>query len=136
LSEDFIREFQDKVDWKMVSMHSKLSEDFLREFSEKVEWFFLSYDQILSENFIREFKNRVHWSFISGYQILSDNFIEEFKDRIRWKMYFEEKEASFDIIKKYIFKTDLENITEFKTNHLNDIQIREIDKLLKLKHLF
>ena len=39
LSEDFIREFQDKVNWEMISVTQKLSEDFIREFQNKVDWF-------------------------------------------------------------------------------------------------
>jgi hypothetical protein len=135
LSEDFIREFQDKVDWGMISIHSKLSEDFIREFSEKVEWFYISFHSILSENFIREFQNKVYWSFISRHH-LSDDFVEEFKDRVDWKIYFEENRTSFDIIKKFIFKTDLENTKDFETAHLNNTQIQEIEKLFKLKKIF
>ena len=38
LSEDFIREFQDKVDLENISSYSTLSEDFIREFQDKVDW--------------------------------------------------------------------------------------------------
>ena len=37
LSEDFIREFQDKVWWNYISEFQKLSEDFIREFKEKLK---------------------------------------------------------------------------------------------------
>ena len=33
LSEDFIRDHQDKVDWEYISKYQKLSEDFIKEFS-------------------------------------------------------------------------------------------------------
>ena len=36
LSEDFIREFQDKVDWNKVSMYQKLSDDFIIEFQDRL----------------------------------------------------------------------------------------------------
>ena len=39
LSEDFIREFQDKVDWGAISIYPNLSEDFIREFQNKVRWY-------------------------------------------------------------------------------------------------
>ncbi len=38
LSENFIREFQDKVDWNYISNYQKLSENFIREFQDKVDW--------------------------------------------------------------------------------------------------
>ena len=82
LSEDFIREFQDKVDWDIISYHQRLSENFIREFEDKVDWGLISHLQTLSEDFIREFKDKVHWGCISLYQELSQEFINEFKDYI------------------------------------------------------
>jgi len=38
LSEDFIREFKNEVDWENISMYQTLSEDFIREFGKKVKW--------------------------------------------------------------------------------------------------
>ena len=55
LTEEYIREFQDKVDWKSISWRQKLSEEFIREFQDKVYWKYISCDQKLSEEFIKEF---------------------------------------------------------------------------------
>ena len=82
LSEDFIQEFQDKVDWGYISMFQKLSEDFIREFQDKVYWYNISTYQKLSESFIRDFQDKVRWYFISKHQKLSNEFIDEFKDRL------------------------------------------------------
>ena len=65
LSEDFIREFKDRVDWESILIYQRLSEDFIREFKDKVDWDCVSEFQILSEDFIREFQDRVNWEFIS-----------------------------------------------------------------------
>ena len=35
-SEDFIREFQSKVDWELISLHQNLSKEFIIEFIDKV----------------------------------------------------------------------------------------------------
>jgi hypothetical protein len=78
LSESFIREFQDKLKWKMVSSHQKLSENFIREFQDKVHWASISEFQELSEDFISEFQDKVKWNKITKYQNLSKEFIEEF----------------------------------------------------------
>ena len=77
--ENFIREFQDKVDWDEISCNQELSEDFIREFQDKVDWIEISYNQKLSENFIREFQDKVDWYIIYQCQKLSNNFIKEFK---------------------------------------------------------
>ena len=82
LSEDFIREFKDKVDWFRISIYQKLSENFIREFKDCVNWCCISARQKLSEDFIREFQDKVDWLWISISQKLSNEFIEEFKDKL------------------------------------------------------
>ena len=68
-------------DWGMISQINYLSEDFIREFQDKVVWDYVCYKQKLSEDFIREFQNKVNWHWISIHQTLSEDFINEFKDR-------------------------------------------------------
>ena len=84
LTEDFIQEFKDKVDWTCISRYPHLSEDFIRKFADRVEWYYISAYQHLSENFIREFADRVAWDWIVKYQPLSEDFIREFKDKVNW----------------------------------------------------
>jgi hypothetical protein len=89
LSEDFIREFQDKVNWRAVSEYQTLSVDFIREFQNKIEetrsWDRISGYQKLSEDFIREFKDKLSWGKISYFQKLSEDFIREFQDKVNWE---------------------------------------------------
>ena len=54
-----------------------LSEDFIREFKDKVDWYWISIRQTLSEPFIKEFKDKVDWEEITEYQTLSENYIKE-----------------------------------------------------------
>ena len=81
-SEDFIREFKDKVDWMWISKSQTLSEEFIEEFKDRVNWKYISEYQTLSEDFIREFQNKVSWRYISTNQLLSENFKEEFKEEL------------------------------------------------------
>ena len=46
-------------DWETLSEHRGLTEDFIREFADKVDWECISIYQHLSEDFIREFKDKV-----------------------------------------------------------------------------
>ena len=82
LSEEFIREFKDNVDWDMISNYQTLSEDFIREFKDNVNWLYISRNSNLkyklSEDFIREFKDKLYWYFISTDQKLNSEFINEF----------------------------------------------------------
>ena len=79
LTEDFIRKFQDDVNWDCISSCQKLSEDFIREFKNKVNWTCISSCQKLSEDFIREFKDRVNWEYIIKYNELSKILLENLK---------------------------------------------------------
>ena len=80
-----IEEFIDDLcgtNWEYISKYHKLSENFIREFQDKVDWYYISKYQKLSENFIREFKDKVNWEFISEYFLLSESFVREFKNKI------------------------------------------------------
>ena len=67
----------DKNCWKVISQHQTLSEDFIREFKDKLDWGEICRNQKLSEDFIREFKNKITIYEICRYQKLSEEFIEE-----------------------------------------------------------
>lgn len=49
-----------RIQWNYISEFQELSEDFIREFKDKVYWHWISKYQKLSENFIREFKHRLY----------------------------------------------------------------------------
>ena len=66
------------TDWYYISICQKLSEEFIKEFQDKVYWNYISQYQKLSEEFIKEFQDNVDWNCISIYQKLSEEFIKEF----------------------------------------------------------
>ncbi len=86
LSEDFIRDFQDKVAWSCITRYQQLSGSFLIKYKDKMSnwqfWDNISEYQTLSEDFIRNNKNEIKWGNISRCQKLSRKFIREFKDKI------------------------------------------------------
>ena len=51
--------------WLSLSIHKDLTEDFIREFADKVDWGWISMYQYLSEDFIKESQHLVDWSAIS-----------------------------------------------------------------------
>ena len=101
LTEDFIQEFKDKVDWFSISRYPHLSEDFIRKFADRVDWYCISAYQYLSENFIREFADRVAWGWIVKYQQLSEDFIREFKDKVNWYYISAYQHLSEDFIREF-----------------------------------
>ena len=101
LTEDFIREFKDKVVWRWISIYQRLSEDFIREFKDKVDWYNISKYQYLSEDFIREFFDRVDWDYISTYQHLSEDFIREFQHKVDWNRVSQYQRLSKEFIEEF-----------------------------------
>jgi hypothetical protein len=53
-----ISEF-DEYDWRSISQCQNLSEDFIREFQHKVNWFKISIHQKLSDDFKKEFQHKI-----------------------------------------------------------------------------
>jgi hypothetical protein len=101
LSEDFINEFSHKVYWDYISEYQKLSEEFIRKNSENLYWWPISSRQKLSENFIREFQYKVHWQLISIYQKLSEEFIREFSDKVHWAFILQIQKLSEEFIREF-----------------------------------
>ena len=114
LSEDFIREFADRVDWYYVSEYQKLSESFIKEFAGKVDWYCISAYQKLSESFIREFADKVDWYCISAYQKLSEVFIEEYSNNIDWSWISKYQKLSEDFIRKFSDRVDWKRILGYQ----------------------
>ena len=53
------KEYKEIIDkyngnFSLISTHQTLSEDFIREFQDKVDWFWITRIQKLSEDFIKE----------------------------------------------------------------------------------
>lgn len=124
LSEDFIREFQDHLDWKLISkQEDELSEDFIREFQHRVDWREISKHQDLSEDFIRDFEDDVDWREISKHQNLSEDFIRDFEDKVDWERIVKNQRLSGDFIREFQDKVDWIDISYYQT--LSEDFIRE-----------
>ena len=76
-SEEFMREFQDHLNWHQLSIHQDLSEEFIREFQFRVNWYWVSVHQTLTTDFVREFITELSWDgVLSNPKInLSEEFI-------------------------------------------------------------
>ena len=99
-----IRKDPDNQNWEDFNFYKK-SEDFIREFENKVDWFCISCEETLSEEFIREFQDKVYWSRISYFQKLSKEFIVEFQNKIVFKNLLKNENISDEI--KELCKTFL-----------------------------
>ena len=49
-----------EYEWEEISYYKYLSEEFIREFKDKVNWYYVSKYQKLSEEFIQAFKSKIY----------------------------------------------------------------------------
>jgi hypothetical protein len=61
LTADFLREYQDKLNWHTVTLYQDLSEELILEFQDKVNWEMISAYYDLSEDFIRKFEDKLDY---------------------------------------------------------------------------
>ena len=72
------------ADWEEISQQGDLSDEFIEQYADKLNWTALCYNQIISENILRKFKDKVNWETVCGGQILSLEFIREMADYVDW----------------------------------------------------
>ena len=64
-------------EWGYISLNQTLTEDFIREFENKVNWRFISSNQKLSKGFIVEFSDKLNFKDLLINNHLSDE-VKEF----------------------------------------------------------
>jgi len=69
------------LDWHFISC-KKISENFIREFKEKVDWMNISMYQSLSHSFIKEFKDKLWIKTMMRQKRISRKFYNELKETI------------------------------------------------------
>ena len=83
LSEEFLAfnkaklEMDGGINWAVISGHQQLSEDFIRQFKNKLDWDFIVIRQKLSEAFIEKHAQYIDWWLLGAWQELSDEFVEK-----------------------------------------------------------
>ena len=123
-------------DWFDIACNHNLSEGFIREFKDKLDWEFVSEYQFLSEDFIREFQNKLDWYHLSKKQKLSDSFLLEFQNKIVWDLYLTLHQVEFTIMKRAILRSSFYIIDKLVIEHLTNHQRLEIQILLSFKYQF
>ena len=83
LSEDFLREHQDKLDWNTIFYSQILSLEFIKEFAEKHNPVDIS-NVNMSMPWIEEYQIRFNYSMIAKYQIIDLDFIKEKLDKLEY----------------------------------------------------
>jgi hypothetical protein len=78
VSETFLRKHHSEFDrevWSVISAFQELSEDFMCEFKDELDWIEISQNQRFSEEFAVQFKLLLDWEAIIGRNIFTFDFI-------------------------------------------------------------
>ncbi len=125
LSENFVEEYKEDIDWRCVSIFIPMSEAFIERFADRVHWVKISIYQKLPERFIRKFRNSVEWDAICIHQQLSEAFMVEFKDSINWELASRYQNMSEEFIRKYHEYVQWPILLQYKT--LSEDLMQEFD---------
>ena len=86
VTEDFLREFKDYVNWGQAQIYFKFSENFIRYELPIKNWLYISMYQDLNERFIHEFRDRVDWDEVSRHQVMSVPFMKKHHKEVNWEI--------------------------------------------------
>lgn len=112
LTEDFIREFADNINWRVLSGSENLvlSDEFLEEFSDKIVWPWISSYKRLELRDLRRWKNKLYWEGICRNQKLSEEAIREFSDRMKWDIISASQKLSEKLMEDVLNFLDISSI--------------------------
>lgn len=68
--------------WDIISMNQPLTEGFIEDHADKINWGRLGVKYELTEKFLKRHMDKLNWNIISKYQALSNGFIEQYSDKI------------------------------------------------------
>lgn len=95
LSENFMREHKDNINWTKICRHQTLSENFILEMEDYIDFHVLLIYQTFSENFIEANEHLLHWDHIARFQPLSLSFIKKHIAKINYDKLEQNEDLSF-----------------------------------------
>lgn len=104
LSEKFIREWKDELNWIDIQIYQRLSENFIIEFKDKLDWLTISTNQKISEKFMEQFKDSLYWNILIKNQDMSEEFIQKHLEDIDFRVLLECRPLSQDFLKRHLDK--------------------------------
>lgn len=106
LSDNFIRRYSDKIDWKIFSVAHELTFTQLQEFADKIDWKAMSKLRDLNPNFIEAFQENLDWRCVSKYSELTEDFIKRFDSKVDWEKISKYQKLSKTFILEFSEKID------------------------------
>jgi len=132
MSESFLAKHRNDICWSVIpSIHTGqvLSEKFIRDFANFLNWDNISTFCPLSESFIDVYSDKVNWKNISAYQTLSSSFIKKHVDDVDWELIFKHQKLSTE----YLTELSVTGIFERYIKVILKNQLYDDDFLMNLK---
>lgn len=119
LSEDMIRQLDEYVDWSIISKYYKsFTAEFYIQYKDKLNWFYVcNNNRYLPESVIEECIDFIDWCALSKCVKLSENFVRKYQDKIYWNNLSANNECNFslDFISEYKDKWNWFYICDYKS---------------------
>lgn len=133
LSDSFMEEYQQKLNWSWISCYQILGEDTIKKFKEQVDWTFISYKQLLSIDFILEFHDYIDWYTIMKNPFLQLDFIIRCQQYLDWDSVSQHMTINIPLLKKYQERLNWDLISSERI--LNEKIILEFEDFLNFELL-
>lgn len=133
LTFEFVEEYQDCINWNVLSRSFVMDEKFMDTFKDKINWNSVSRYQVLDEKLIEKYSNLLNWDKISRYQKLSSKFINKYKLKLNLNNLIKYQQLDEKFIRKYLIAFTFDNLTMYQKLSMGFIE--EYLDNLNLQHL-
>ena len=113
LSDEFILEYKDKLNFELLCDSIKLSEDMIRQLDEYVDWNIISkYYKPFTAEFYIQYKDKLNWfNVCNNNRCLSESVIEECSEFMDWCALSECVKLTEDFVRKHEDKISWNNLS-------------------------
>lgn len=128
------RHLKSKIFWENISNRRDLTDEFIREFADYLNWDQLSSNSnvYLSETIMDEFKDRINWVLISGNKLLEPWEVDKYRDLLDWNRLTRWQKLTEEQLYKYSHLINWEYINcqklsiQFMEDYFNLLPIEDI----------
>lgn len=78
ISEKFLNEIREKINWYNISSYKNISEEFIERWKEDLDWWEVSRNPHLPLNILIKYEDRLRWNYVLEY---NQNLTEELKEK-------------------------------------------------------
>lgn len=100
----------------------RLTDDFIKQNADQLNWMAISQFQFLSSTILCDYKDKVKWRYASEFQILDEETIEKLSDFVDWFIISKHQQLSKQFIVKRFDKLSLEQLSK---NYMIDDNLRK-----------